>query len=146
MADAVEGEASGAVDAPVGTTRDGAGPACPHPGAPQAVAKAMPNALHVESIAAQSRTSRAGIHASNVSWTTGGGFQAGPVLEVPKSGGTPVTLAANQNAPYENVVDGTSAYWTNYGDGCHGPRRSLVAMQRASACRAPVSRRETPPP
>ena len=54
------------------------------------------------------------VDATGVYWTDGGG---GNVMKVPLGGGTPTTLASEQDGPWGIAVDSTSVYWANRSDG-----------------------------
>lgn len=53
---------------------------------------------------------------SSLYWLTG----AGSVVSVASVGGTPKTLAVNQNNPNSITADTTNVYWTNNGNGTNG--------------------------
>jgi hypothetical protein len=54
------------------------------------------------------------VDSNNIYWTDIG---TGVVLEAPRAGGTPVTLAVGQDQPVAITYDATNVYWINLGSG-----------------------------
>ena len=63
---------------------------------------------------AQTDVTELHVSGGRIYWTSPG---LGYLMNVPTSGGTAAAFVANQHAPADMVIDGTSAYWVNRDDG-----------------------------
>jgi hypothetical protein len=75
-----------------------------------------PVRLATAAVPGSNSTEALALDATTIYWTAfGDGAVAGAVLSLPKSGGVPVTLAAEQARPAGLAVDEASVYWADQG-------------------------------